>query len=213
MASYLEEKFSIDLYAEACKSRIVYLNTDVNDESASRVSMLLRCLNDKNHEPIWLYIDSPGGSVYAGLKIIDTIKQIQAPVFTVCDGIAMSMGAAILSCGDKRFITPHGTVMLHEVSSGAEGKMFEMKVQIAESDRLNNLLEEIISANCHKSKEEYHNFVSMLDRFMTPEDALKFGIVDGILKDVEKDWSESAEYVKAVEDRIIALPKTEKGDE
>lgn len=187
----------INVYKELCKSNIIRLDGEVNLESATHVCTLLTILDDMNveledengekyYKPIWLYINSPGGVCYDGLAIIDTMRSIKSPVFVVCCGIAMSMGAAILSCGDRRFVTENSTIMLHEVSSGAKGKLSTMEEEMAEAKRLNDLLSSIISANCNKSKKVYDKEVRKRDYFLTAADALTFGIVDEILPKSQK---------------------------
>lgn len=193
----------INAYKELCNSNIIRLDTDVNEESARHVCTLLTIMDDRNetyideegnecYKPIWLYINSPGGVVYDGMSIIDTMRSIKSPVFTVCCGMAMSMGAAILSCGDVRFITENSTVMLHEVSSGTKGKVATMKEDLEEGLRLNDLLEKLISANCGKTQEEYHAATYKLDLYLDATKAIEFGIVDRVLpktiKNIDKKY-------------------------
>lgn len=182
----------INAYKELCNSNIIRLDTDVNEESARHVCTLLTIMDDINesyidadgnecYKPIWLYINSPGGVVYDGMAIIDTMRSIKSPVFTVCCGMAMSMGAAILSCGDRRYITEHSTVMLHEVSSGTKGKVATMKEDLEEGLRLNDVLEKLIAENCGKTQKEYHKATYKLDLYLDAESAIEFGIVDAVL--------------------------------
>ena len=199
------EMNGINVYKELCNSNIIRLDTDVNEESARHVCSLLTIMDDKNqtyinsdgvecYKPIWLYINSPGGVVYDGMAIIDTIRSMKSPVFTVCCGMAMSMGAAILSCGDVRFITEHSTVMLHEVSGGQKGKVSNMKEDLEEAVRLNTILEELIAKNCGKSVEEYHDLTYKKDLYLDANAAINFGIVDAILptttKNIDKKYLE-----------------------
>ena len=198
----------LNAYKELCQSNIIRLDTDVNEESARHVCTLLTIMDERNdayfdedgnecYKPIWLYINSPGGSVYDGFSIIDTMRSIKSPVFTVCCGMAMSMGAAILSCGDRRFITENSTVMLHEVSSGTQGKVATMREDLEEGLRLNDLLEKIISENCGKTQKEYHKLTYKLDLYLDAKEAIKFGIVDSILerkaKNIDKRYMTQGE--------------------
>lgn len=205
LMSLESELRGIDAYKELCNSNIIRLDGEVNLQNATHVCTLLTIMDDKNPEledetgnkyykPIWLYIDSQGGEIYHGLAIIDTMKSIKSPVFTVCCGMAMSMGAAILSCGDRRFITENSTVMLHEAASGAQGKISEMIDNLRETERLNNLLEEIIASNCNKTVKEYSKFVYKKDCYLDANAALKFGIVDEILP--KKDKFIHPQYIK-----------------
>ena len=193
----------INAYKELCNSNIIRLDTDVNEESARHICTLLTIMDERNdlyldedgnecYKPIWLYINSPGGVVYDGLAIIDTMRSIKSPVFTVCCGMAMSMGAAILSCGDRRFITENSTVMLHEVSSGTKGKVAEMREALEQSLHLNDLLERIIAENCGKTQEDYHNLTYKKDLYLDAKASIEFGIVDSILerkpKNIDKKY-------------------------
>ena len=193
-----DEVNGINAYRELCKSNIIRLDTEVTNESARHVCTLLTIMDDKNdsykdedgnecYRPIWLYINSPGGSIYNGLAIIDTMRSIKSPVFTVCCGMAMSMGAAILSCGDRRYMTKNSTVMVHEASSGSKGKVSIQEEDLNETKRLNKLLEEIIASQCGKTVKEYHKATYKTDLFLSSEDALKFGIVDEILESKTKN--------------------------
>ena len=188
----------INAYKELCESNIIRLDSEVNTESARHVCTLLTIMDDRNdsyiddegnecYKPIWLYINSPGGCIYDGLAIIDTMRSLKSPVFTVCCGMAMSMGAAILSCGDRRFITKNSTVMCHEASSGTEGKVSIQKEGLEEALRLNKVLEEIFAENCGMTVEEYHTATYKIDLFLDAKKAIEFGIVDEILQPTKKN--------------------------
>lgn len=170
-----------DIYSRLLKDRIVMLKDEVCEDSINPVIAQLLFLNNEDPEkPIYLYIDSPGGSCTAGLALIDIMNFITAPVYTVCLGMAASMGAAILSCGTKRFALPNSTVMCHQVSGGFKGTIMDHEVNFEYEKKLNERLMKIIAANC---KMDYKKFIKAVDRdkYMFAEDALKFGIVDEIL--------------------------------
>ena len=187
----------INVYKELCKSNIIRLDGEVNDEQARHVCTLLTIMDEKNasyvdedgnecYKPIWLYINSPGGSIYAGLAIIDTMRNLKSPVFTLCCGMAMSMGAEILMQGDRRFITEFSTVMLHEAASGIRGKLSNMIEDLEETKRLNDLCERMAAERCGKTLEEYHQALYKRDLFLDATAALEFGCVDEILSGKQK---------------------------
>jgi len=192
-----DERFYFDINEELLKSNIVRLDGEVDESTSARVCAYLTALDNRNGEveeedgsvyykPIWLYINSPGGSVIDGLAIIDTMKQLHSPVFTVCCGMAASMGAAILVHGDRRYITRNSRVMFHEVSSGTQGKVSEQRESLEEAERLNTLLEEMISERLGMSPKEYHKKILKKDLYLSADVAKKFGAVDVILKPEEK---------------------------
>ena len=191
-----------DINEELIKSNIVRLDGEVSEESSAKVCAFLTAIDNKNPEkeledgtiykdPIWLYINSPGGPVMDGLAIIDTMRAIQSPVFTVCVGLAASMGAVILTCGDRRYATANASIMFHEVSSGAQGKISIIEETLEFSKSLDNTLERIISENIGMPQKRYHSLIKKTDLWLTPADALpgKFGekgAIDVILKAKKK---------------------------
>lgn len=114
----------------------------------------LLIMDKENHRPITLYINSPGGDVISGLQIIDTMYSLQSEVYTVCTGQCASMAAVILSAGEKRMILPHARVMIHQVSSGTQGKVFNMKAAYEETERLNDISMGILAENCGKTLKQ-----------------------------------------------------------
>lgn len=174
---------SYDLMSRLLQDRIVFIQGEVDDASMNIAAAELLFLNNQDSEkPIFMYINSPGGSVTAGLALIDTMKFIKAPVYTFCMGVAASMGAAILSCGEKghRYILPNATVMLHQTSGGFKGNIMDHEVEFEFAKKLNDRLAVIISENCGKTKKEYLKTVQR-DNWLFADDALKFGIVDKII--------------------------------
>ena len=137
------------------KSRIIMLNGEVNEDSANEIIMKLLYLDSLNHEDIYLYINSGGGVVSQGLAIIDCINYIESKVITVCVGVAYSMAAVILSCGEKgkRFALPNSEIMVHQIAGGMVGKFDDVDLSTKRMNKLNRLLTKIIASNINKKYE------------------------------------------------------------
>lgn len=181
-----------DIYSRLLKDRIILLGSEVNDTVASLICAQLLFLESQDPEKeINLYINSPGGSVTAGMAIYDTMRYISAPVSTVCMGMAASMGAFLLAAGEKgmRFALPNCQVMIHQPSGGFRGQATDMEIHAREILRLKEKLNRILAENTGQDYETVVNATER-DNFLTPEEALEFGIVDRILvsrKDMAKD--------------------------
>ena len=175
-----------DLYEQMEKSRIIVCSGPIATEMADQIMELLFIYTAKDSKkPINLYINSPGGSVDAGFEIIDTMQMIAPPVYTVATGICASMGALILSAGDERAALPHARIMIHQVSSGYEGKAADIEASAKETLRLNESALTFLAENCGKTyKELKKDLVS--DYWMTPEEAVKYGIIDKIVENDKK---------------------------
>lgn len=167
--------------------RIVILNGEVN--AASAMNVILRLLDmekDSSTEEISLYINSPGGSIAAGLGIYDTINYIKAPVSTVCFGMAASMGAFLLTCGVKgrRFALPHSSILIHQpliqMGNYVSARQTDIQKQAESLLKSRNKLESIMAANTGRTVEEMHAACER-DNWMSAEEALEYGIIDGIL--------------------------------
>lgn len=174
---------SYDLYSRLLKDRIIMIQGEVDDASMNSAIGQLLFLNNQDHEkPIFMYIMSPGGVCTAGLALIDVMNYIKAPVYTICIGLAASMGAAILSCGEKghRYITKNSTVMTHQAIGGYNGSIQDAEVDMEYFKKLNARLSEIIAKNCGKTVKEYMKTVQR-NNYMFAEEALKYGIVDQII--------------------------------
>lgn len=149
---------SYDIESRLLSDRIIVLKGEVEDGMAAVVVEELIHLNNEHHKrPIHMYIMSPGGSVHAGLAIIDAMKMIEAPVYTYAMGFTVSMGAAILSAGDKRFAWPNAQIMVHQMASGTEGKVHDIVVDSNYNKRLNNLLLAMIAHNCKRLSDKEYN--------------------------------------------------------
>jgi ATP-dependent Clp protease protease subunit len=181
-----------DIYSRLLKDRIILLGTPVDDNVASLICAQLLFLESENPEKeIYLYINSPGGVVTAGLAIYDTMQYISAPVATLCMGQAASMGAFLLAAGQPgmRFALPNSRIMIHQPMGGAQGQATDIDIQAREILRLKDRLNEILSRHTGQPLEKIVEHTDR-DYFMGPENAKNFGIIDRILtsrKDVEKD--------------------------
>lgn len=173
-----------DIYSRLLRERIIFLGDRVDEHSASIVIAQMLFLEAEDpKKDIMLYINSPGGSVYDGLAIYDTMKHLKCDVATVGIGMQASMGAFLLSSGTKgkRSLLPSSTVMIHQPSSGAQGKITDIEIDLKEGLRLKKLLNEILAKNTGQKVETIEKD-SDRDYWMSAEEAKKYGIVDTILK-------------------------------
>lgn len=173
-----------DIYSRLLKDRIIFLGEDVNSHAANLiVAQLLFLAHEDPKKDIKLYINSPGGSVYDGLAIIDTMNFIQPDVQTIGIGLQASMGAMLLSCGakGKRYILPNSRVMIHQPSSGTEGKITDQEIALKEGIFLKKRLAEIFAKNTGKDIKTVEKDMDR-DNWMSAEEALQYGIVDEIVK-------------------------------
>jgi ATP-dependent Clp protease protease subunit len=172
-----------DIYSRLLKDRIVFLGEDVNQHTANLVvaQMLFLEAEDPKKDIIF-YIDSPGGSVYHGLAIYDTMKYVKCDVQTVGIGIQASMGAFLLSSGTKgkRLILPHSKVMIHQPSHATQGKISDMEIDLKESISLKKLLNEILAKNTGQKLSKIEVDVDR-DYWMTAEEAVKYGLADKVI--------------------------------
>ena len=168
-----------DIFSSNLENRIVHLVGEVTDEMAASVIAQLLQLASLGDEDIHLYINSPGGSVSAGMAIYDTMQFIQPEVETVCVGKAASMGAVILSGGakGKRVILPHSEVMIHQPSSGVAGQASDMLIAADHIKRTRQVLNEVLANNCGKTVEEVE-LDTERDNWMSAKEAIEYGIVD-----------------------------------
>jgi ATP-dependent Clp protease protease subunit len=174
---------SYDIYSRLLNDRIIVLSDEVNDATASVVVAQLLFLEAQDPEKdISFYINSPGGSVSAGLAIYDTMQYIKCDVSTICMGMAASMGAFLLSSGakGKRYILPNAEVMIHQPSGGAQGQATEILIAADHIQRTKQRLNRILSENTGKPIEQVA-IDTERDNWLTAEDALEYGIVDKIL--------------------------------
>ena len=174
---------SYDIYSRLLKDRIVLLGTEVTDSVASLICAQLLFLESQDPEKeISLYINSPGGSVTAGLAIYDTMRYITAPVTTVCMGRAASMGAFLLAAGARgmRFALPNSQIMIHQPSGGSRGMASDIAIQAKEIQDLKQLLNTVLAEKTGQSLETIARDTDR-DNYMSPSQALEYGLIDRIL--------------------------------
>ena len=174
---------AFDIYSRLLKERIVMLGTPVDDQVANLiVAQLLHLESEDPDKDINLYINSPGGMVYAGMAIYDTMQYIKPDVSTICVGMAMSMGA-ILLCGGahgKRFALPNAKIMIHQGSAGFQGTPADIEIHAKEVLSLRRRMAEIISEHSNQPVEQVEKDIDR-DRFMDPDEARSYGIIDNII--------------------------------
>jgi ATP-dependent Clp protease protease subunit len=171
---------SFDIYSRLLRERIVFLGTEVTDESANVIAAQLLFLEaDDPDKDISIYINSPGGSAYAGMAIYDTMQFVRPDVSTVCIGMAMSAGAVILAGGaaGKRFVLPNSKVMIHQGSAGFRGAAADVQVQAREVLEMVQRMAEILARHTGKPVDEVMQDIDR-DRFMTPDEAIAYGLAD-----------------------------------
>lgn len=178
------EERVFDIYSRLLKDRIVFLLGEVDDESANLVVAQLLYLNAEDPKAdIHLYINSPGGSVTAGMSIYDTMKYVNCDVQTYCTGIAASMGATILAAGTKgkRNILPHAEVMIHQVLGGFRGQATDIQIRTTHLLRTKRIMNEILSKATGQPLERVEKDTDR-DNFLTAREAKEYGLVDNILE-------------------------------
>lgn len=172
-----------DIYSRLLKDRIIIISGEINDINSNTIVAELLYLDSLNNDDISIYINSPGGSVTAGMAIYDTMNFVKSDVSTICVGMAASMGAFLLSsgCKGKRYVLPNSEVMIHQPLGGAQGQATEIKIAAERILKLKDKLNHILSKNTDKSLKIIEKDTER-DNFMTASEALEYGIVDEILK-------------------------------
>lgn len=179
---------SFDIFSRLLRERIIFLGTPIDDMVANLVVAQLLLLDSENPEKdIMLYINSPGGSVTAGLAIFDTMQHIRADVNTICLGQAASMGAFLLAAGTpgKRMALPHSRILIHQPLGGAQGQATDIQIQAAEIGRIKRTLNELLAKHTGQSFKKIEKDTDR-DYIMTPEEALEYGMVDKVITKIEK---------------------------
>lgn len=174
---------SYDIYSRLLKDRIIFLGGPVTDDEANLIiAQMLFLEADDPDKDIYLYINSPGGSVSAGLAIYDTMQYIRCEVSTICVGFAASMGAFLLAAGakGKRKSLPNSQIMIHQPLGGAQGQASDIKIQAEQIIKIRSRLNEILAARTGKSIDQIA-FDTERDNYMTAEEALEYGIIDEIV--------------------------------
>jgi ATP-dependent Clp protease protease subunit len=174
-----------DIYSLLLKERIVFLGTKIDDQVANVIVAQLLYLNSLDQkQPINLYINSPGGSVYAGLAIYDAMQMIQAPVSTVAVGVSASMGTALLTSGQKgkRYALPHATIHMHPTGGGAQGYTEDVRIATREQERIQAQLFHLMGKHSGHTWQEIEEYF-LRDRYLNAIEAKAFGLVDEVLGD------------------------------
>jgi ATP-dependent Clp protease protease subunit len=175
-----------DIYSLLLKERIIFLGTAIEENVANLVVAQLLYLDSENHSPINLYVNCPGGVVYAGFAIYDTMKMVKSPVSTIAVGFSGSMGTVILSAGTKghRYALPHATVHMHPAGGGAKGYTEDVRIAYMEQERIQNQLFYLIGKHTNHKQEEIEEMFRR-DRFMNATEAKDYGLVDEVLGDID----------------------------
>ena len=174
---------SYDIYSRLLKDRIIFLGEEINDAVASTVvAQLLFLESEDPGKDIHMYINSPGGSVTAGMAIYDTMNYVKCDVSTTCIGMAASMGAFLLAGGTKgkRFALPNSTIMIHQPSGGAQGQATEIQIVADHIAKTKRTLNEILAANTGQPLEVVEKDTDR-DNYMSAEEALAYGLIDGVV--------------------------------
>ena len=178
-----------DIYSLLLKERIIFVGMPIDDQVANlMVAQLLYLASEDQEKPISMYINCPGGIVYHGLAIYDTIQQIPAPVATYAVGVTASMGTVLLAAGTKgyRYALPHATVHMHPAGGSAQGYAPDVEIQYKELKRVEDLLHELLAHHTGQSAEQIAADFDR-DRFMTAEEAVEYGLVDQVLQPREEE--------------------------
>ncbi len=175
---------AFDIYSRLLRERIIFVAGEVDDEMANIiVAQMLHLEADDPDKDIALYVNSPGGSVYAGLAIYDTMQFVKPDVQTICVGIAMSMGAVILTGGakGKRMSLPNSRILIHQPSGGFQGQAADIQIHAEEILNIRKRLDEIFAEHTGQSIEQVHQDMDR-DRYMKPHEAVEYGLIDKIIE-------------------------------
>ena len=176
------ERF-FDIYSRLLNERIIFLGTPIDDQVANlTIAQLIHLESEDPDKDISIYINSPGGQVYSGLAIYDTMQFIKPDIQTICVGIAMSMGAVILAGGTegKRLALPNAKILIHQVSGGFQGQATDIEIQARETIALKRRLEEILAEHTGRAQEQVAKDMER-DYFMTSQEAQEYGIIDSVI--------------------------------
>lgn len=185
---------SFDIFSRLLRERIIFLGTGIDDMVANLIVAQLLLLDSENPEKdIMLYINSPGGSVTAGMAIYDTMQHIRADVNTICLGQAASMGAFLLAAGTKgkRMALPHSRILIHQPLGGAQGQATDIEIQAAEIGRMKRTLNEILAKNTGQSFKKIEKDTDR-DYIMTADEGVEYGMVDKVITKIEKKETEES---------------------
>jgi ATP-dependent Clp protease protease subunit len=173
-----------DIYSRLLNERIIFLGTPIDDTIANLVvAQLLHLESEDPDKDISMYINSPGGSIYSGLAIYDTMRFIKPDIQTICVGIAMSMGSLLLTGGakGKRFSLPNSRILIHQPSAGFEGQATDIEIHAQEILNMRSRIDEIYAEHTGRPLEQVHDDMER-DRFFKPEEALEYGLIDRVIE-------------------------------
>lgn len=174
------KEYAYDLYSRMLKDRIIFLSGEINDSLANIVISELLYLDNINNEDIYIYINSPGGSITSGMSIYDTMNFIKSNVITIGLGICASMAAFILSSGHKRYALPNTEIMIHQPLGGAQGQATDIKIAAERIIKLKEKLNKILASNTKQTYEKITKDTER-DNFFSAKEALDYGIIDKII--------------------------------
>lgn len=175
------KEYAYDLYSHLLKDRIIFLSGEINDNVANIIVSELLYLDNLNNEDIYLYINSPGGSITSGMSIYDTMNFIKSKVITIGIGMCASMAAFLLSSGKLRYVLPNTEIMIHQPIGGAQGQATDIKIAAERIIKLKDKLNKILAKN---TKQPLAKIIEDTERdnFLSSEEALKYGLIDKIIK-------------------------------
>lgn len=175
------KEYAYDLYSRMLKDRIIFLSGEINDSIANIVISELLYLDNQNSEDIYLYINSPGGSITAGMSIYDTMNFINSKVITIGLGMCASMAAFLLSSGNTRYALPNTEIMIHQPIGGAQGQATDIKIAAERIIKLKSKLNKILAKNTKQNISKITKDTER-DNFLSAEEALEYGLIDKIIK-------------------------------
>ena len=175
------KEYAYDLYSRLLKDRIIFLTGEINDSVASIVVSELLYLDNLSNEDIFLYINSPGGSITSGMSIYDTMNFIKSKVITIGIGMTASMAAFLLSSGNIRYALPNTEVMIHQPLGGAQGQATDIKIAAERIIKLKEKLNQILAKNTNQPLEKIYNDTER-DNFLSANEALEYGLIDKIIE-------------------------------
>ena len=177
----------MDIFSRLMMDRILWVAGPVNDNMSTVVQAQLLFLDENNTNDITMYVDSPGGSVKSGLSMIDVMNYVHSDIITINTGMAASMGSVLLGAGTKgkRFSLKHSKVMLHQVSSGAQGNIQDLRITLAESEKYNDILFELLGSYCGKTAKQVKKDATR-DLWLTANEAVEYGIIEEVIEKMEK---------------------------
>ncbi len=175
------KEYAYDLYSRMLKDRIIFLSGEINDSLANIVISELLYLDNQNNEDIYLYINSPGGSITAGMSVYDTMNFINSKVITIGLGMCASMAAFLLSSGNTRYALPNTEIMIHQPIGGAQGQATDIKIAAERIIKLKSKLNKILAKNTKQNISKITKDTER-DNFLSAEEALEYGLIDKIVK-------------------------------